>query len=454
MRPRTVLANGVGKAVLGVRRLAKGGGSALPGLIAERIDPSVVGRLAAQLPEGVIVVTGTNGKTTTTRMIVGILEAQGKSVLTNRSGSNLSRGIASALLERTQWRGRLEEDIAVLEVDEASMPAVCEQVRPSIVVVLNLFRDQLDRYGELDTTAAVIGRAIATLDGASAVCLDADDPLVASLSRYCERAFVRWFGVDIDGVHRLEHDAASDSDHCPQCGLALDYDKVFFSHLGHYRCPDGHAQRPAAEIELKGFAGGEDGSALTVEVDGTRSEILLPLPGLYNAYNALAALAVARSRGITVPEAAEALSHVTAPFGRVEDIDVQGRHLRLLLVKNPAGFNQIIQTFLQGDDTDPAPLMLVINDGFADGRDLSWLWDAAIEDVGPCAFVLCSGVRAADMALRFKYAGVPADVVTDVDQAIAELVRRTPVGGSARVLANYTAMLELRPKLDIDAFWQ
>ncbi len=450
------MANSVGKAVLGLRRLTRGGGSALPGLVAERIDPKMVGRLVSQLPEGVIVVTGTNGKTTTTKMIVAILEAQGKSVLTNRSGSNLSRGVASALLERSKWRGRLEEDVAVIEVDEFSMPAVCEQLRPSTVVVLNLFRDQLDRYGELDTTASVIGRAIASLDGSATVSLNADDPLVASLVRYAERLEVRWFGVDVHDVTRLEHDAASDSDHCPQCGLALEYERVFFSHLGHYRCPDGHVERPDTDIELKSFEHEGDGSRLLVDVDGTATTVHLPLPGLYNAYNALAALSAARSRGIPVSEAADALAHVTAPFGRVEDVDVIGRRLQLLLVKNPTGFNQIIQTFLA--EANNTRLMLAINDGFADGRDLSWLWDVAIEDIAPGAFVLCTGTRAADMALRFKYAGVEADVVPDMADGIAELLRRTPPGESAEVLANYTAMLEMRAKLDpqttLKRFWQ
>ena len=454
---RAVVANGMGKAGLGLRRISRGGGSALPGLVAERIDPNMVGRLAAQLPDGVIVVTGTNGKTTTTKMITAVLEAQGKYVLTNRSGSNLSRGVASAVLERTAWRGRLTEDIGVFEVDEASMPAVCEQLHPSTVVVLNLFRDQLDRYGELDTTATVIGRAIASLDASATVCLNADDPLVASLAQYSDRPEVRWFGVDVEGVAKLEHDAASDSDHCPQCGHALEYDKVFYSHLGHYRCPDGHVSRPTPDVQLVGFDGhGESSSHLTVDIGGDTTDLELPLPGLYNAYNAVAALTAMHTHGVAMKEAAAALLDVTPPFGRVEHVEVDGRHVELLLVKNPTGFNQIIQTFLA--EPRDAKLTIVINDGFADGRDLSWLWDVAIEDIAPAAFVLCSGVRAADMALRFKYAGIEAEWVADIDAAIDEMLRRTQAGDLAHVLANYTAMLELRAKLEgraeIKQFWE
>jgi UDP-N-acetylmuramyl tripeptide synthase len=233
---------------------------------------------------------------------------------------------------------------------------------------------------------------------------------------------------------------------------------VYYGHVGCWRCPGCGRGRPRPQIVATAIARTADGGTrLRIAEGGRTIDIAVAVAGLYNAYNALAALAVARSRGIAVADAAAALGHVTAPFGRVEDVDVQGRNLRLLLVKNPAGFNQIIQTFLQSDDTNPTRLMLVINDGFADGRDLSWLWDAAIEDVGRCQFVLCSGVRAADMALRFKYAGLAAEVVPDVDEAIAELLRRTPVGENARVLANYTAMLELRTKLDhvadVKAFW-
>jgi UDP-N-acetylmuramyl tripeptide synthase len=267
---------------------------------------------------------------------------------------------------------------------------------------------------------------------------------------------VRWFGVDVDGVEKLDHDAASDSDHCPQCGHALEYDKAFYSHLGHYRCPDGHVTRPEPEVSLRSFAVSGDGCRLGVSVEGDVVDVELPLPGLYNAYNALAALTVVRARGLVIDDAVSALAHVTAPFGRVEVVDVGGRTLRILLVKNPAGFNQIIQTFLA--EPRGARLLLAINDGFADGRDLSWLWDVAIEDIAPTAFTLCTGVRAADMALRLKYAGVEAAVEVDIETAVEAALQRTPVGGTADVLANYTAMLELRTvldgKTDISRFWQ
>ena len=452
---RLTVATAVGRALVGaLRRLPQRGGSALPGLVAERIDSQVTRKLADQLAHGVIVVTGTNGKTTTTRMVVEILERAGHRVLTNRSGSNLARGIASALIAQAGRGGRLAADVGVFEVDEASMPAVCEQLRPSVVVVLNLFRDQLDRYGELDTTAAVVGRAVAGLDGAT-VCLNADDPLVTSLARYAEGARVVWFGVDAEGWTPLPHDRAADSNHCPLCGHALHYDSVFFSHLGRYSCPTGHFERPSPEVALTAIELTPDGTHLSVTSGENHFDVDVPLPGLYNAYNALAALAVARVRGVDVGVATAALRDVTAAFGRVELVDVSGRRLRLLLVKNPTGFNQIIQTFLADQ---PANVLMAINDGFADGRDLSWLWDVAVEDIAPSANITCTGARGADMALRLKYADRRADLVDGIDAAVDAVVERTPAGQTVDVLVNYTAMLALRAGLDrratLTRFWQ
>jgi lipid II isoglutaminyl synthase (glutamine-hydrolysing) len=452
---RLAVATAVGKTLVGaLRRFPRRGGSALPGLVAERIDGQITRKLADQFAHGVIVITGTNGKTTTTRMVVEILERAGHRVLTNRSGSNLARGISSALIAQAGRGGRVAADVGVFEVDEASMPAVCEQLRPSVVVVLNFFRDQLDRYGELDTTAAVVGRALAGLEGAT-VCLNADDPLVTSLARYAENAKIVWFGVDADGWTPLPHDRAADSNHCPLCGRALEYDRVLFSHLGRYWCPTGHFERPPADVALTAITLTGEGSRLSVAAGGAALNLEVPLPGLYNAYNALAALAVAHVRSVGADVATGALREVTAAFGRVEVVDVAGRRLRLLLVKNPTGFNQIIQTFLAGT---PGTVVMAINDGFADGRDLSWLWDVAVEDIAPSAQITCTGARGNDMALRLKYAERSATVVADIDAAVDAVVEATPPGDTAEILVNYTAMLALRAGLDrratLKRFWQ
>lgn len=403
------------------RLLGRGGGSALPGLVAERLDPAVLAKLA-RFHSGSVVVTGTNGKTSTTHMLAGILRDGGKRVITNSSGSNLTRGIVSALIGQANWRGRVKADWGVFEVDEATMPAACLALTPKVVVVLNLFRDQLDRYGELDTTARLIGGAIAPLE--ADIWLNADDPLVAHLASAVKLGQVRYFGVSDAPVQRLAHDWAADSNRCPKCGEALDYSVNYFSHIGHYSCANGHFERPKPQMEIKTDAKG----------------------GLYNAYNQLAAVAAAGSLGVPAPEAGADLRRDV--FGRQETFGYKGRQLTLLLIKNPTGFNQVIQTFL----TDkPGPMMIAVNDNFADGRDVSWLWDVAFEEIGEAQFV-ASGIRAADLALRLKYADRPASVQEDLMDGVDRLLEQVPEGGSAYILPTYTAMLELRNRLKLKRF--
>jgi lipid II isoglutaminyl synthase (glutamine-hydrolysing) len=444
-----------------VRLLGRGGGSALPGLISEKLDPSVAAKLAPNLKEGSIVVTGTNGKTTTTKMIREILEASGKTVLTNRSGSNLYRGVASALIEKASLGGQFTEQIGLFEVDEASMPAVCAAVTPKVIIVLNLFRDQLDRYGELDKTAAMIGEALK--NSKAEVWLNADDPLVASLASYVSsKKKVRYFGVNDAKVKKLAHDVTADSSHCPNHGLALKYTKNYFGHIGHYACPKGDSKRPAPEIGLN------YGRTIQLETKNSKLELTFPLPGLYNAYNALAALAVASSLKVDQKTATEALTKASAAFGRVEELEIDGHRVFLLLIKNPTGFNQVIQTFLL--DAPPSQLLIAINDNFADGRDVSWLWDVGIEDMkntvstafGPQFAILdsqhqitCSGIRAYDMVLRLKYAGLGADVDPNIVRSFQRILKDAPPGQDIYVLPTYTAMLALRSKLkNVGEFWK
>lgn len=505
----------------------------MPGLVAEKLDPQIAAKLVRSLPQGSIVVTGTNGKTTTTKMLLEILESSGRRVMTNRSGSNLSRGIASSLIEQTSLTGRLRADIGLFEVDEASMPAVCRALQPKVVVVLNLFRDQLDRYGELDKTASLIGQAISGLE--ADIYLNADDPLVASLAQYADHSKpasasreevaavrieqetdasdgrhlgkdqglvlgsrVHYFGVEGADSQKLAHDQAADSNHCRVCGQALDYSQNFFGHIGHYRCPTGHFKRPRPEISIEYRVSSIEGGSQKLEagywIQDTR--LNLKLPGLYNAYNALAALAAATSLGISIKTAVAALAHVTAAFGRVEKVAVDDRIVYLLLIKNPTGFNQVIQTFLRdsgivdrrsGNTQLRSPnyeprssIMIAINDNFADGRDVSWLWDVAFEELqsnanhstsslrqgsGPTAGqegqtsnIIASGIRAADLALRLKYAEMGAAVEPDLETAFNRLIRATPPGETAYVLPTYTAMLALRTiigrRTKLKGFWK
>lgn len=460
------------------RRLGRGGGSALPGLIAESLDRNVLSKLTKSLPDGSIVVTGTNGKTTTTKMLAAILSANGKRVVTNPSGSNLTRGIVSSLIEVSNLSGKLPGDVGLFEVDEASMPEVCRMSLPKKIMVLNLFRDQLDRYGELDKTAEMVGRGIEQTK--ADVFLNADDPLVASLSKYV-KAKVWFFGVEKALSSRLPHDLAADSDHCPECGLALKYSDNWFGHMGHYSCTSKDFSRPKPNYSLTEMQSGLAGEVFEVKLPDGRARFSIELPGLYNAYNALAAIALASNMGIAGGRIGAALQGLSAAFGRVEKVKLQGRTLYLLLIKNPTGFNQVIQTFLTSkverrtskdepqksevkpdrlDDDGALNVLIAINDNFADGRDVSWLWDVGVDELatGQVTNIFCSGIRAYDMAVRLKYAGIEAKVETQLSKALVQLIKVTPVGGTAYVLPTYTAMFELRglitKEAGLEGFWK
>ncbi|MDB5179005.1 MAG: UDP-N-acetylmuramyl tripeptide synthase [Patescibacteria group bacterium] len=430
------------------RVLGRGGGQALPGLMAERLDPHLARKLAAGLPHGVIVVTGTNGKTTTTKLIAAALEAGGERVLTNSTGSNLKRGVTSALIAAADGRGRLGDyTIGLFEVDEASLRQVAPELLPEHIVVLNLFRDQLDRYGELDTTAALIGQGIAATK--ARLYLNADDPLVASLAKYAAAPeLVNYFGVEgLPVAGKTAHQTATDSDRCPVCRTRLVFSRVFYGHIGHYRCPKGHFARPQPSVAITSVEeAGLGGARFTVAVSGKRSEVKFPLPGTYNLYNALAAMSLAHGLGLEQAKVARTLERTEAAFGRVEQVEIEGRTLCLLLIKNPAGFAQVLDTFLIG--RKDLKVLFAINDLDADGRDVSWLWDVpleALETSGPT--VLATGVRATDMAVRLHYAGMEARVVEEFEAALAELLQATPQGETAYILPTYTAMLAIRKLL-------
>ncbi|HVQ43581.1 MAG TPA: MurT ligase domain-containing protein [Candidatus Saccharimonadia bacterium] len=429
------------------RGLGRGGGGALPGLVAERLDPHLAAKLAAGLSGGVILVTGTNGKTTTTKLIAEFLEAMGLVVVTNSSGSNLKRGVTSALIRAADMGGRVRATVGLFEVDEASLRRVAPEVRPTHIVVTNLFRDQLDRYGELDTTAALIGEGIAGTD--AQVYLNADDPLVASLATYARSPEqVHYFGIEGMPVSAVgEHQTATDSDRCPVCHSRLEFSRVFYGHVGHYRCPKGDFGRPAPTVAVTNVEEADrDGSRFVVAVRGKRTELRFPLPGTYNLYNALAAVSLGVGYGVEMPVMQAALAATRAAFGRVERVEIDGRTLCLLLIKNPAGFAQVLQTFVIGREA--VRVLFVINDLAADGRDVSWLWDVPIEALGghdTRAFT--AGVRGADMAVRLHYAGVESQTAASVGEGIEALVAATPAGETAYILPTYTAMLEVRKLL-------
>jgi UDP-N-acetylmuramyl tripeptide synthase len=427
------------------QKLGRGGGAALPGLIADKLDPHLGRKLAAQLPKGIILVTGTNGKTTTTKLIADMLEASGEVVLSNRTGSNLRRGVLSALIANVNMKGKTKATIGLFEVDEASLRRVAPDLQPRQIVVTNLFRDQLDRYGELDTTAALIGQGIAATQ--AHLYLNADDPLVASLAKYATPERVSYFGVEGLPAAATGVATATDSDRCPVCGGRLQFKRVFYGHIGHYKCENGDYDRPQPVVAVTSVQQSDlAGTHFTVAIQGKRHDMKVALPGTYNLYNALGAIALGSGIGLNLEVMRDTIGTTGAAFGRVELVELEGRKLYLLLIKNPAGFAQVLETFLLSQEQPRA--LMVINDNFADGRDVSWLWDVPLEALAAKQpQVWAAGVRGADMALRLHYAGVEAPVAKSVEDGLEQLVKHTPEGGTAFILPSYTAMLEVRKLL-------
>jgi UDP-N-acetylmuramyl tripeptide synthase len=429
------------------RRSGRGGGTTLPGRLLLRLAPDAVSRLGAQLQGGSVIVSATNGKTTTAGMLAAALRAAGRVPVHNRAGSNMPWGVATALLEQRGEEG-------LFEVDEAWLPRIAAELEPRLIVLGNLFRDQLDRYGELEHLADEWAELVAALAGRTGFALNADDPLIADLGRdrdLARRAGVTYFGIDDPSQALPELQHAFDAKHCRRCGAPYAYERAFVGHLGHYSCPRCHADRPQADvaatrIDLEGMRG----SRVTVRAPEGETELRLPLPGLYNVYNALAALTAALRLGIPLERAASALGEMEAVFGRVETIEVDGKAVSILLIKNPAGANEVLRTLLleahANGDRRGLDLWIALNDRIADGRDVSWVWDADFELLaGQVRHVACAGTRAAEMAVRLKYAGLPPEAIT-VEEAIDSSLDRAvaEADGSLFALPTYTALLELR----------
>ena len=420
------------------------GATSLPGKLLVRMEPHAIGRLAGRLRDGSAVISATNGKTTTAAMVAAILERSGTRLVHNRAGANMAGGVASALL-RAARRGGIDGDAGLFEVDEFWLDRVVPELRPRAVLLANLFRDQLDRYGELETIADRWAATVAVAPDTRLV-LNADDPLVADLGR--EHAHVTYFGVQDDGVALAGMAHASDSKHCRRCGAPYVYDAVYMGHLGRYHCPNGDAQRPRPDVFATDVVlDGTRGARLELHLGDERAPVVLPLPGLYNVYNALGAAALAQALGAGLQEIVAGLETTRAAFGRAETVLVGGRELAILLVKNPAGANEVLRTLAL--DEGEHDVLAVLNDRTADGRDVSWIWDADFEQLaGRVRRVTCSGTRAAELALRLKYAGVPAErlhVVPALERGLDDAL----AAGEGRLVAlpTYTAMLALRELL-------
>lgn len=429
----------VARAAGGLSRLAgRGGGTTLPGKILATIDPGALGLMAERLPLGSALVSATNGKTTTAGIVAEILSPRVR-LAHNRAGANLVSGVASALLSHP------DAELGLFEVDEGAFPDVARRIRPQAVSLGNLFRDQLDRYGELETIAERWREAVAALPADAWLVANADDPLVADIARG-RRSALR-FGLDDPRLARERLPHAADSKYCVSCGSPYAYAAAYVGHLGDWRCPSCGLVRPqldvvAREIALDRLAGA---SFDLTTPQGTR-RVELALPGLYNVYNAVAAAALALALGATLDEICEGIGRFRAAFGRFERIQSGDRDVLLLLVKNPAGANEVVRTLVDGGP--PRVAVVALNDDIADGRDVSWIWDVDFEPLlGGLERLVATGSRAQELALRFKYGGLDPEaieVVPGLEEALDRGLALTPAGGELVVLPTYTAMLALR----------
>lgn len=439
MRLRVCAAILAGRIAASLARLFGWRGSSLPGVVALRLCPGVLRHLAGQVRAGVVVVTGTNGKTTTSNMIARMLAAAGFRVVCNREGANLITGVTAAFVRAASLSGKIAADYAVLEVDEASFPRVVPLANPGVVVVTNFFRDQLDRYGELDTTVSLIRRTLAERPCVSLV-LNADDPLVAQLARGARDVF--YYGVAPRPADAGRGSTSREARFCPFCGHPLEYTHYHYSQLGIYRCAGCGFARPQPDVEAAGTTVAGQAMRSRVRWGDTIVSVVLPTLGVYNLYNALAAFTAGVVLGIDPATAAASLGSYTPVTGRLQGFLYQGKHVYLNLVKNPAGFNESLGLLLAARGT--RDVFIAINDNDADGHDISWLWDVDFEVLAGAKDILsfvCSGKRGEDMAVRLKYAGVPLRKITVVRNLRAAIDRALNGRGEATYfLATYTAL--------------
>jgi lipid II isoglutaminyl synthase (glutamine-hydrolysing) len=436
---RLALEIALARAAGSLSRLAgRGGGTTLPGKLLAAMDPAAMGNLGRRLPLGTVLLSATNGKTTTAALAAEVLSPDTR-LAHNRSGANLVSGVVSTLLTARN------AELGLFEVDEAALPEVSRRLRPRVVCLGNLFRDQLDRYGELELIAERWRDAVAELPDEARLVVNADDPQVGDLAR--DRPGCLTFGIDDPAQARPALQHAADSKYCLRCGQPYVYEAAYVGHLGDYRCAAcGHARAAldlaARSIELRGL----DGVDFDLVTPAGTQRVQIGLPGLYNVYNALAAASLAFALEMGLPEIVAGLDRARPAFGRFERIAIGERGLLVLLIKNPAGANEAVRTLV--DAAAPSLALVALNDGIADGRDVSWIWDVDFEPfLGRLEKLIATGDRAAELALRFKYAGLPEssiEVIPELELALDRGLELTPAGGELVALPTYTAMLALR----------
>jgi UDP-N-acetylmuramyl tripeptide synthase len=460
LTPRLYAALVAGKLAGRASRLAgRGGGTSLPGMIARRIDPAVLDELVRRPGVPVVAITGSNGKTTTARFAAALLRGEGIDVLANSAGANLVQGVTSLAVQSADLRGHLPDAVMMAEVDEGALLTIAAEAPPRALLVTDLFRDQLDRYGELYAVANAIGSVASALPPDSAVIVNGDDPMVATLASGREGRRVT-FGFELaESTDRITR--AADTIRCPRCRSDLQYRAVYLSHMGDYSCPSCELARPAldvavTELQVRGLRE----TACTVRTPHGAVTLSVPQAGIHVAYNAAAAIAIMVGLGVAIPHAVESLASVPPAFGRLETIHADGREIVLAFSKNPTSFNASLRTL--ATEGEPRQLLVALSNTLVDGEDFAWLWDVDFEGSVPMIeHVVASGTRADELANRLKYAGLnPAkiEIVAGRREALDRALACAGPGARLSIVAGYTPTIELREEMArrgwVGRFWQ
>lgn len=448
-RARLALAISAGKlAGASGRLLGVGGGTSLPGLIARRIDPDILKSVVGASKAKKIVITGSNGKTTTARMTAAMAENNGKRVSHNRAGSNLLQGVTSVAVNFADIFGRLNSDVLLFEIDEGTMPLAIPEIKPDVVVITNIFRDQLDRYGELYSVAKALDKTLEDLPGSSTILLNGNDPQVANfgLRAKAKRLF---FGLETTEVGTPVPEQSADIIRCIHCQEDLHYKVAYMSHLGLYSCPNCGYTLPPLDIAATSIKLAPDGEGPTrVELRTPQGNMTLEisLPGLHNVYNAAAAIGASLAAGFEKDMLPAALVSLKPAFGRLEKIQAGDQTIYLSFVKNPTSFNLILRLIAQ--HPGKKHVLLAASHTIVDGEDFSWLWDVEVEEVAQdIADVICSGNKPEELAMRLKYAEIPIDKISqvaDLEAALDAALKNTGPGGTLYILCSYTPTNQLR----------
>ena len=441
---RLFLAISAGKILALVIKLFGGGATAAPGLIALKIDPKVVKKLHKEIKLGSVIITGTNGKTTTARLTFDVLSTKYQ-IIHNRQGSNLLRGIASTMITNSSLFGKLKFDLGLWEVDEATFPEAIKNVYPKTIVLLNLFRDQLDRYGEVDSTRTKWQKSLEKIPKDTALILNADDPGISILKK-SHKGKAIFFGVSDNHIKLPNVARVADIKHCLICGANLVFSAQLSAHLGNYRCSNCHFRRPAPNISAVNLNFKPDFStSIKLIANGQMSTVNYSLPGLYNVYNILAAAAAASAYKIDLSTVKNKIGEFSAAFGRFQKTKIKNKKLITFLIKNPAGSNEVIRIISQQPKVN---LLVILNDKIDDGRDVSWIWDTNWEIFkDKTNSIFTGGTRSLDMALRLKYAGLRLSkdsIYKELNYSISKILHKLSNKDTLIILPTYTALLSIQ----------